>query len=58
MDLATQSDLEHVSKLVGNEWIKLAGKMKPRPFYKNEMIKFKDDADDSDYGKALRLLQE
>jgi hypothetical protein len=33
MDLTTQSNLEHVLKLVGNEWINLAGKMKPRPFY-------------------------
>lgn len=30
--------------------------MEPRPFYKNEFIKFDDDNDPSEYGKALRMF--
>ena len=36
----------------------LAGVMEPRPFYRNELMKFEDDADNSDSGKALRMLKE
>ena len=32
--------------------------MVPRPFYRNELNRFEDDTDKSEFGNALRMLQE
>ena len=52
------SKLSLIARSVQKRWMELAGAMEPRPFYKNELIKFEDDIDNSDFGKALRMLQE
>ena len=55
----TTSDLVQVAEFVQYHWMNLAGAMVPRPFYRNELIKFEGDINDnSESGKALRMLQE
>ena len=54
----TESELVLVAQTAQRQWIELAGAMKPRPFYRNEIIKFEDETDNSEFGKTLRMLQE
>ena len=56
--LPTKSDMIQVAELVQHQWSDLAGAMKPRPFYRNELMKFENETDNSDFGKAFRMLQE
>ena len=57
--LPTKADLVQVAESVQHQWRNLAGAMEPRPFYRNELIKFEGDINDnSESGKALRMLQE
>ena len=56
--LLTKSDLILVAENVQHQWMSLAGAMEPIPFYRNELIKFEDDTDNSESGKALRMLEE
>ena len=57
-DAVLPSNLLTVANSVQRRWMELAGAMEPRPFYRNELIKFEDDTDYSESGKALRMLQE
>ena len=54
----TKSELVLVAESVHHRWMELARAMVPRPFYRNELIRFEDDADKSEFGNALRMLQE
>ena len=56
--LPTESDLVVVATTEQHRWRELATAMKPRPFYRNEFIKFEDYTDNSEFRKALRMLQE
>ena len=51
------SVLSKVAKSVQHDWTKLARAMKPWPFYRNELVNFDDDTDNSNSGKAHRMLQ-
>ena len=53
----TPCNFELVARSVQHRWMKLAEVMEPRPFYRNELIKFEDDTDNSEFDKALRMLQ-
>ena len=48
--------LSQVAKSVQHDWEKLARTMKPWPFYRNELVNFDDDTDNSNFGKAHRML--
>ena len=56
--IPTESELVMVAASVQDRWEELAGVLKPRPFYRNELIKFDDNTDNSKLGQALRMLQE
>lgn len=51
------SDLSDIAQSVGDGWRQLARVLEPRPFYKNELIKFEDGPDHSEHRKALRMLE-
>ena len=57
-DIVLPSKLLLVARSVQKRWMELAGAMEPRPFYRNELMKFEDDSDNTNFGKALRMLQE
>ena len=54
----TKSELVLVAESVHHRWMELARTMVPRPFYRNELIRFEEDTDESEIGNALRMLQE
>ena len=57
-DIVLPSKLSLIARSVQHQWVELAGAMEPRPFYRNELMKFEDDSDNTNFGKALRMLQE
>lgn len=40
---------------MADRWKKLAVVMRPRPFFRNELVKFEDDSDETGSGEALRI---